>query len=104
LLRRCQHGYARGMHADDTNYTVIKNGTVVVSGTGPAIRVADNRLIIRDGPKNAIASRYDACGRLAKVEAHHHVRAGGRICDVRCFALAAPRRLRDRSRAITSAG
>jgi len=24
------------MHADDTNYTVIKNGIVVVSGTGPA--------------------------------------------------------------------
>ena len=27
------------MHADDTNYTVVKNGVVVVSGTGPAIRV-----------------------------------------------------------------
>jgi CRISPR/Cas system-associated endonuclease Cas1 len=38
------------MHADDTNYTVIKNGIVVVSGTGPAIRVDGNRLIIRDGP------------------------------------------------------
>ena len=40
------------MHADDTNYTVIKNGVVVVSGTGPAIRVADNRLVIRDGPED----------------------------------------------------
>lgn len=39
------------MHPDDTNYTVIKNGIVVVSGTGPAIRVSDNRLIIRDGPE-----------------------------------------------------
>jgi CRISPR/Cas system-associated endonuclease Cas1 len=39
------------MHADDTNYTVIKNGIVVVSGTGPAIRVDDNRLVIRDGPE-----------------------------------------------------
>jgi CRISPR/Cas system-associated endonuclease Cas1 len=38
------------MHADDTNYTIIKNGLVVVSGTGPAIRVDDNRLVIRDGP------------------------------------------------------
>ena len=39
------------MHADDTNYTVIKNGIVVVSGTGPAIRVDANRLVIRDGPQ-----------------------------------------------------
>src|SRR6516162_1349551 len=39
------------MHADDTNYTVVKNGVVVVSGTGPAIRVDGNRLIIRDGPQ-----------------------------------------------------
>jgi hypothetical protein len=39
------------MHADDTNYTVIKNGIVVVSGTGPAIRVDGNRLVIRDGPQ-----------------------------------------------------
>jgi CRISPR/Cas system-associated endonuclease Cas1 len=38
------------MHADDNNYTVIKNGIVVVSGTGPAIRVDQNRLVIRDGP------------------------------------------------------
>jgi hypothetical protein len=38
------------MHADDTNYTVIKNGVVVVSGTGPAIRVDGNQLVIRDGP------------------------------------------------------
>jgi CRISPR/Cas system-associated endonuclease Cas1 len=40
------------MHANDTNYTVIKNGVVVVSGTGPAIRVDGNRLVIRDGPKD----------------------------------------------------
>jgi hypothetical protein len=39
------------MHADDTNYTVIKNGVVVVSGTCPAIRVDGNRLVIRDGPQ-----------------------------------------------------
>ena len=39
------------MHAGDTNYTVIRKGVVVISGTGPAIRVADNRLVIRDGPK-----------------------------------------------------
>ena len=38
------------MHADDTNYTIIKNDLVVVSGTGPAIRVDGNRLVIRDGP------------------------------------------------------
>jgi hypothetical protein len=40
------------MHVDDTNYTVIKNGIVVVSGTGPAIRVDGNRLVIRDGPQD----------------------------------------------------
>jgi hypothetical protein len=39
------------VHADDTSYTVIKNGVVVVSGIGPAIRVDGNRLIIRDGPQ-----------------------------------------------------
>jgi hypothetical protein len=39
------------MHADDTNYTVIKNGVVAVSGTGPAIRVDGNQLVIRDGPQ-----------------------------------------------------
>jgi hypothetical protein len=39
------------MHADDTNYTIIKNGVVVVSGTGPAIRVDGNQLVIRDGRK-----------------------------------------------------
>ena len=39
------------MHADDTNYTVVKNGVVVVSGTGPAIRVDGNQLVIRDGPQ-----------------------------------------------------
>lgn len=39
------------MHADDTNYAVIKNGVLVASGTGPAIRVDGNKLVIRDGPK-----------------------------------------------------
>jgi CRISP-associated protein Cas1 len=39
------------MHADDTNYTAIKNGIVAVSGTGPAIRVDGNQLVIRDGPQ-----------------------------------------------------
>jgi len=36
------------VHADDTNYnyTAIKNGIVVVSGTGSAIRVT------RDGPQD----------------------------------------------------
>lgn len=39
------------MHADNTIYTRIKNGVVVVSGTGPAIRIDGNRLVIRDGPQ-----------------------------------------------------
>src|SRR6516225_8101676 len=38
------------MHADDTIYTVVRNGGVVVSGTGPAIRIDGGRLVIRDGP------------------------------------------------------
>jgi CRISPR-associated endonuclease Cas1 len=39
------------MHADNTIYTRVKNGVVVVSGTGPAIRIDGNRLVIRDGPQ-----------------------------------------------------
>src|SRR5215469_18234913 len=45
------------MHADDTNYTMIKNNIVVVSGTGPAIRVDGNRLVIRDGPQEMLPLR-----------------------------------------------
>ncbi len=45
------------MWANDTNYTVIKNGTVVVSGTGPTIRIDGNKLVIRDGPKDTRAAR-----------------------------------------------
>ncbi len=58
------------MHADDTNYTVIKNGVVVVSGTGPAIRVADNRLVIRDGPQETpplALTRAEASRRLRHI-------------------------------------
>lgn len=39
------------MHADDTTYCQIKDGIIVVSGNAPAIRIAENRLVIRDGPK-----------------------------------------------------
>src|SRR5438046_5796885 len=58
------------MHADDTNYTVIKNGIVVVSGTGPAIRVDGNRLVIRDGPQETnplILTRAEASRKLRHV-------------------------------------
>jgi CRISPR-associated protein Cas1 len=58
------------MHADDTNYTVVKNGVVAVSGTGPAIRVDGNRLVIRDGPQETpplVLTRAQASRRL------HHV-------------------------------
>jgi CRISPR/Cas system-associated endonuclease Cas1 len=58
------------MHADDTNYTVIKNGIVVVSGTGPAIRVDGKRLVIRDGPqetKPLILTRAEASRKLRHV-------------------------------------
>src|SRR6516165_10535777 len=58
------------MHADDTNYTVVKNGVVAVSGTGPAIRVDGNRLVIRDGPQETpplCLTRAQASRRL------HHV-------------------------------
>ncbi len=66
------------MHADDTNYTVIKNGVVVVSGTGPAIRVADNRLIIRDGPQETpplTLTRAEASRKLRHIVVCGH--AGG---------------------------
>lgn len=56
------------MHADDTNYTVIKNGIVVVSGTGPAIRVDGNRLVIRDGPEATLPLR------LTRAEASRKLR------------------------------
>src|SRR5690242_20738503 len=58
------------MHADDTNYTVIKNGIVVVSGTGPAIRVAENKLTIRDGTqetKPLILTRAEGTRKLRHI-------------------------------------
>jgi CRISPR/Cas system-associated endonuclease Cas1 len=66
------------MHADDTNYTIIKNGVVVVSGTGPAIRVDGNRLVIRDGPQETPAlcfTRAEASRKLRHIIACGH--AGG---------------------------
>jgi CRISPR/Cas system-associated endonuclease Cas1 len=68
------------MRADDTNYTVVKNGVVVVSGTGPAIRVEGNRLFIRDGPqatKPLVLTRAGASRRLRHVIVCGH--AGGFI-------------------------
>jgi CRISPR-associated endonuclease Cas1 len=66
------------MHADDINYTVVKNGVVVVSGTGPAIRVDGNRLVIRDGPQETrplALTRAEASRRLRHVIVCGH--AGG---------------------------
>ena len=66
------------MHADDTNYTVIKNGIVVVSGTGPAIRVDGNQLVIRDGPQEIhplCLTRAEASRKLRHVVVCGH--AGG---------------------------
>jgi CRISPR-associated endonuclease Cas1 len=58
------------MYADDTNYTVIKNGVVVVSGTGPAIRADNGQLVIRDGPqetKPLILTRAEASRKLRHI-------------------------------------
>src|SRR5438477_2416953 len=58
------------MWANDTNYTVIKNGVVAVSGTGPAIRVDGNKLVIRDGPqgtKPLILTRAEVSRKLRHV-------------------------------------
>jgi CRISPR-associated protein Cas1 len=58
------------MHADDTNYTAIKNGVLVVSGTGPAIRVDGNRLVVRDGPQEIpplLLTRAEASRKLRHV-------------------------------------
>jgi CRISPR/Cas system-associated endonuclease Cas1 len=66
------------MHADDTNYTIIKNGVVVVSGTGPAIRVDGNRLVIRDGPQETpplCLTRAEASRKLRHIIVCGH--AGG---------------------------
>src|SRR5580693_3340748 len=68
------------MHANDTNYTVIKNSVVVVSGTGPAIRVDGNRLLIRDGPQETpplCLTRAEASRKLRHVIVCGH--AGGFI-------------------------
>jgi hypothetical protein len=45
------------VHADDTNYTVIKNGVVVVSGTCPAIRVDGIGLSFATARKSGRPSR-----------------------------------------------
>ena len=77
------------MHADDTNYTVIKNGVVAVSGTGPAIRVDGNQLVIRDGPQETpplCLTRAQASRKL------HHVsrlRACRRFRHLRRLAMVA---------------
>src|SRR5205823_9038629 len=66
------------MWANDTNYTVIKNGIVVVSGTGPAIRVDGNRLVIRDGPQDTpplVLTRPEASRKLRHIVVCGH--AGG---------------------------
>src|SRR3954470_4358704 len=66
------------MHADDTNYTVMKNGVVVVSGTGPAMRVDSNRLVIRDGPHETpplCLTRAEASRKLRHIVVCGH--AGG---------------------------
>src|SRR2546423_11900133 len=68
------------MWANDTNYAVIKNGIVVVSGTGPAIRVDGNRLVVRDGPpetKPLLLTRAEASRKLRHVIVCGH--AGGLI-------------------------
>lgn len=66
------------MWANDTNYTVMKNGIVVVSGTGPAIRVNGNRLVIRDGPQETpplCLTRAEASRKLRHIIVCGH--AGG---------------------------
>jgi CRISPR-associated endonuclease Cas1 len=58
------------LHANDVNYATIRNGIVAVSGNGPAIRVQDNRIVIRDGPKNVppiVLTRAEARRRLRHV-------------------------------------
>jgi CRISPR-associated endonuclease Cas1 len=56
------------MHADDTIYTRVRNGVVVVSGTGPAIRIDSGRLVIRDGPQETPPLR------LTRAEARRQLR------------------------------
>ena len=74
----CPEYWGSPMHADDTNYTIIKNGVVVVSGTGPAIRVDGNRLVIRDGPQETpplCLTRAEASRKLRHIIVCGH--AGG---------------------------
>ena len=72
----CPEYWGASMHADDTNYTIIKNGVVVVSGTGPAIRVDGNRLVIRDGPQETpplCLTRAEASRKLRHIIVCGHV-------------------------------
>src|SRR5215472_10304601 len=58
----------------------VRNGVVVVSGTGPAIRVDGNQLVIRDGPQETrplTLTRAEASRRLRHVIVCGH--AGGFI-------------------------
>src|SRR6516225_10444097 len=74
----CPEYWGSPMHADDTNYTIIKNGVVVVSGTDPAIRVDGNRLVIRDVPQETpplCFTRAEASRKLRHVIVCGH--AGG---------------------------
>jgi CRISPR-associated endonuclease Cas1 len=77
-IQSCPEDWGSPMHADDTNYTIIKNGLVVVSGTGPAIRVDGNRLVIRDGPQETpplVLTRAEASRKLRHIMVCGH--AGG---------------------------
>ena len=58
------------MHADNTIYTRIKNGVLDVSGTGPAIRIDGNRLVVGDGPLDTpplVLTRAEARRRLRHI-------------------------------------
>ncbi len=77
------------MHADDTNYTVIKNGVVAVSGTGPAIRVDGNQLVIRDGPQETPPLVSDPGPSLPKASPCRRLRACRRFRHLRRLAMVA---------------
>ena len=77
------------MHADDTNYTLVKNGVVVVSGTGPAIRVDGRSAGHSRWPPRDSAARSDPSGSLQKATACCRLRACGRFRHLRCLAMVA---------------
>jgi len=58
------------MHADDTNYTMIKNGVVVVSGTArqsASMVIGSSFATVLRRPRHSVLTRADASRKLQHI-------------------------------------